>query len=186
MVLKIYPEDMRPVDKDVHSRLWPIENRQLLRPEKPAEIISNPEKPAEPISNPDKKHHALVALDIANKKRDKILERYPELAYFEHLTILKVAEIVSSYYELNINQVLSHRRTRKFVHTRFVIYFFCRELLSKSLPEIGRCLRGRDHSTVIHGIARFMKLLKTDEALASDVENLRGIFLEVKKNRAGL
>jgi len=164
MILKIYPGDMRPVDKDVHSRLWPIARG--------------------PLKSENKKL-ALVELDDVNNKREIILKRYPELAYFEHLTVLKIAEVVSEYYGLMTNEVLSHRRMRKFVHTRFVIYFFCRELLSKSFPEIARRLGSRDHSTVIHGMSRLAEMLKTDEELALDIENIRGILLEVKKNRVG-
>ena len=163
MSLKIYPEDMRPVDKDAHSRLWPIARG--------------------PLKSENKKH-ALAELDVVNSKREIILKRYPELVYFEHLTIPKIAEIVSEYYGLRTSEVFSHRRNRQFVHARFVVYFFCRELLSKSYPEIARRLGRRDHTTIMHGIKRVIQMLETDEKLASDIENTRKILLEVRKNRA--
>jgi len=164
MNLKIYPEDMQPVDKDAHSRLWVVARAPLKQ---------------------ENEKRALAELDVVNDRRENILKRYPELAHFERISILKIAEIVSRYYGLRTNEVISHRRMKEFVHARFVIYFFCRELLSKSYPEIGRRCAGRDHTTVMYGIRRLGEMIKIDEGLASDLDKIREILLSVRRNRDG-
>lgn len=42
-----------------------------------------------------------------------------------------------------------------------------------SLPQIGRAIGGRDHTTVIHGLSRAEELLAVDEQFASLVAMLR-------------
>ena len=45
-------------------------------------------------------------------------------------------------------------RTDKIVTARFVYYFLARRLTRKTLPQIAHHCGNRDHSTVIHGIAK--------------------------------
>jgi chromosomal replication initiator protein len=46
-------------------------------------------------------------------------------------------------------------------------------LTSKSLPDIGRHFGDRDHTTVMHAVARVTELIAKDAAFADDVELLR-------------
>jgi chromosomal replication initiator protein len=39
--------------------------------------------------------------------------------------------------------------------------YLCRQLTSASLPAIGDCLGGRDHSTILHGCNKIEELLDT-------------------------
>jgi chromosomal replication initiator protein len=51
--------------------------------------------------------------------------------------------------------------------------YLAKQLTSRSLPEIGRKFGNRDHTTVMHGVARIVALIKEDRAFADDVELLR-------------
>ncbi len=51
--------------------------------------------------------------------------------------------------------------------------YLCKNLTSRSLPEIGRRFGGRDHTTVMHGVRRIEELKVTDGQIAEDVEMLR-------------
>ena len=51
--------------------------------------------------------------------------------------------------------------------------YLCKQLTSRSLPEIGRRFGGRDHTTVMHGVKRIEELKLTDGQIAEDVEMLR-------------
>ena len=51
--------------------------------------------------------------------------------------------------------------------------YLIKELFSFSLIDIGRLFGGRDHSTVIHSIAKVEADLETDAELASRVANVR-------------
>lgn len=47
---------------------------------------------------------------------------------------------------------LSHRRWRRYVEARQIAFWFMRHYTDYSLPQIGRLVGGRDHTTVLHGI----------------------------------
>ena len=51
--------------------------------------------------------------------------------------------------------------------------YLCKQLTSRSLPEIGRRFGGRDHTTVMHGVRRIDELRQQDGQIAEDLELLR-------------
>ena len=51
--------------------------------------------------------------------------------------------------------------------------YLCKQLTSRSLPEIGRRFGGRDHTTVMHGVRRIEELRLQDGQIDEDVEMLR-------------
>jgi Bacterial dnaA protein helix-turn-helix len=79
---------------------------------------------------------------------------------------------------------LSHRRARKLTDSRQAYYYLCGKFTTSSFSEIGRSCRGRDHSTVLHGIRRVDDSLKdgddTYSSLIEAVEKLLGVA-EVKE-----
>jgi chromosomal replication initiator protein len=56
---------------------------------------------------------------------------------------------------------------------RQVAMYLARELTEHSLPEIGRGVGGRNHTTVMHAIDRVGTAVRTDPALRGAVDNLR-------------
>ena len=50
--------------------------------------------------------------------------------------------------------------------------YLARELTEHSLPEIGRGIGDRNHSTVVHAVNRIGAALRTDPAVRSAVDNL--------------
>jgi chromosomal replication initiator protein len=49
----------------------------------------------------------------------------------------------------------------------------CKQLTTRSLPEIGRKFGGRDHTTVMHAVKKVEELMATDASFAEDVELLK-------------
>lgn len=54
---------------------------------------------------------------------------------------------------------LSARRNQQFVVPRQVAMALCKRLTRKSLPEIGRRLGNRDHTTILHGCRRLQPVI---------------------------
>ena len=50
--------------------------------------------------------------------------------------------------------------------------WICKQLTTRSLPDIGRRFGGRDHTTVIHAVRRIDELRAGDPRLAHDLEVL--------------
>ena len=83
-----------------------------------------------------------------------------------------IVDAVASYYRLSVTELTSERRASEIVRPRQVAMYLARILTVKSLPEIGRIIGGRDHTTVMSAVRRIESLMKTDADLAADIDRL--------------
>ena len=51
--------------------------------------------------------------------------------------------------------------------------YLARELTGHSLPEIGRGMGGRSHTTVLHAVNRISAAMSSDSDVQNAVDNLR-------------
>ena len=51
--------------------------------------------------------------------------------------------------------------------------YLARELTEHSLPEIGRGIGGRNHTTVLHAVNRVSAAIRSDDSMRGAVDNLR-------------
>jgi hypothetical protein len=79
-----------------------------------------------------------------------------------------LAVIVSNYYGLTIADLRDPSHVPTLVRPRQVFCYVCRHIAKQSYPRIGRLIN-RDHSTIVHACNKIEELIKTDEALATDV-----------------
>ncbi len=69
--------------------------------------------------------------------------------------------------------LLARDRRPAVATARQVAMYLARELTDHSLPEIGRGIGGRNHTTVLHAVNRVSATMRTDEAVRNAVDNLR-------------
>lgn len=79
------------------------------------------------------------------------------------VTIKKIVNAVARAFGLSPEEILSARRHKSLMAPRFVCYALCRRLTLRSLPEIGRLLGHRDHTTILHGARKVEPLIKAIE-----------------------
>ncbi|MFW8593690.1 chromosomal replication initiator protein DnaA [Cribrihabitans neustonicus] len=89
------------------------------------------------------------------------------------ITVEEIQRKVSEYYNIRMSDIIGPKRLRSYARPRQVAMYLCKQLTSRSLPEIGRRFGGRDHTTVMHGVKRIEELKMTDGQIAEDVEMLR-------------
>lgn len=89
------------------------------------------------------------------------------------ITVEEIQRKVSDYYNIRLSDIIGPKRLRSYARPRQVAMYLCKQLTSRSLPEIGRRFGGRDHTTVMHGVKRIEELKLTDGQIAEDVEMLR-------------
>ncbi len=89
------------------------------------------------------------------------------------LTPKQVITIVSEYFDISIEDIVSPCRKKSLTEPRQIIMYLIREELKSSYPTIGEALGGRDHTTVIHAYDKVSRNLKTDEKLRQDVTILK-------------
>ncbi|WP_372573447.1 chromosomal replication initiator protein DnaA [Ruegeria jejuensis] len=89
------------------------------------------------------------------------------------ITVEEIQRKVSEYYNIRLSDIIGPKRVRSYARPRQIAMYLCKQLTSRSLPEIGRRFGGRDHTTVMHGVRRIEELKLTDGQIAEDVEMLR-------------
>ena len=80
---------------------------------------------------------------------------------------------VADYYNVKLTELDSVRRARAIARPRQIAMYLCKQLTSRSLPEIGRKFGGRDHTTVMHAVKKVEELRQTDSSLAEDIDLLK-------------
>jgi chromosomal replication initiator protein len=84
----------------------------------------------------------------------------------------EIIKTVSVFFNLKPSDLKGKRKSNSIVLPRQIAMYLMRKKTSLSLPEIGHCFGGRDHSTVIYSINKIEKLLLIDGKVRETVEDL--------------
>ena len=109
-----------------------------------------------------------VTVDLATEALKDIISKKQG----KHITIDLIQDVVSSYFNLRVEDLKSQRRTRNVAHPRQIAMYLSRKLTDMSLPKIGEEFGGRDHTTVIHAYEKISENLKTDDSLQHTVNDI--------------
>ncbi len=94
------------------------------------------------------------------------------------ITVDKIQNVVSNYYNIALSEMLSQRRSRPLARPRQVAMFLAKKMTTRSLPEIGRRFANRDHTTVIHAVKTITKISETDEEMKKNIHQIKALLLE--------
>ncbi|MCE5220002.1 MAG: chromosomal replication initiator protein DnaA [Clostridium sp.] len=109
-----------------------------------------------------------VTVDLATEALKDIISKKQG----KYITIHIIQDVVSSYFNLRIEDLKSQRRTRNVVYPRQIAMYLSRKLTDMSLPKIGEEFGGRDHTTVIHAYEKISENLKIDDSLQHTVNDI--------------
>jgi chromosomal replication initiator protein len=109
-----------------------------------------------------------VTVDLASEALKDIISKKQG----KHVTIDSIQDIVSSYFNLRVDDLKSQRRTRNVAYPRQIAMYLSRKLTDMSLPKIGEEFGGRDHTTVIHAYEKISENLKTDDSLQNIINDI--------------
>lgn len=89
------------------------------------------------------------------------------------VSVEEIQRQVADHYNIRLSDMIGPKRLRAFARPRQVAMYLCKQMTSRSLPEIGRRFGGRDHTTVMHGVKRIDELQVQDAQISEDLEILR-------------
>lgn len=95
--------------------------------------------------------HLSRLLSPAERKAEPILNTVPT-----PVTVCMAA--VSKATNISCGDIVSERRSRAVSRARMMVCWVARHATPYSLPRIGACLGGLDHTSVMHGISRIDEL----------------------------
>lgn len=114
-----------------------------------------------------------VSVELAHEAlKDIISSNKPK-----QINIDMIKDAVAQYYNIQISDFESKRRTRSITYPRQVAMYLCRELTDLSLPKIGEGFGGRDHTTVIHAYDKISNDINDNLDFKNVVLSLRKTLL---------
>ena len=81
----------------------------------------------------------------------------------------KILKTVCTYYTVKPTDIKGKRRIKEIVRPRQVAMYLLKNMTELPLTQIGELLGGRDHTTVMHGVAKIEKLLKENIQIREQV-----------------
>jgi chromosomal replication initiator protein len=106
-----------------------------------------------------------------------VTEHFAAEADLARPTVERIAERVSTYFQVAPREIVSRRRLRNALLPRQVGMYLARRLTPLSLEQIGTYFGGRDHSTVLHACRKVEEALVQDAALSGAVRRLQADLL---------
>lgn len=88
-------------------------------------------------------------------------------------TVVLIIRLCAEAYGLTPTDLLSVRRTADVVRPRQIAMYLSKILTLKSLPEIGRRIGDKDHTTVLHAVRKMERLVETSADVAAEVAAIR-------------
>lgn len=88
-------------------------------------------------------------------------------------TVNAILSTVSDFYKTPIVDIVSQRRQASVCRVRQVVCYLARQLTTRSLPQIGKVVGDRDHTTVLHAVNKIAELAEREPGLAAELATLR-------------
>jgi len=108
-----------------------------------------------------------ITLDLAKEVLKDLIKQPHKL-----ITVEQILQCVSNEFGLSLYELKGKKRNRNTVFARQVAMYLIRELTDLSLPEIGKVLGDKDHTTVLHAYNKIKTDLKSNLNLQERLERV--------------
>ena len=88
------------------------------------------------------------------------------------ITVEAIQDVVASRYKIRVEELKAKKRTRTVAYPRQIAMYLTRELTELSLPRIGECFGGRDHTTVLHACDKIKEERKSNPLLEQQISQM--------------
>ena len=97
------------------------------------------------------------------------------------LTSKLIMQIVSKFFNIQVSDMISSKKSISISKPRQIAMYLCRELADLSFPTIGKDFGGRDHSTVLHAYGKINDEYNNNEEFRKLVNEIKSKLNFVKK-----
>ena len=108
-----------------------------------------------------------ITLELAQSTIDKLVKQNAR-----ELSVDYIMKVVSDYYHIDENDILSNNRKREIVQARQVTMYFAKQLTKVSLKGIGTQLGKKDHATVLYACRAVNNIMEYDRKFKLQIEEL--------------
>ena len=93
------------------------------------------------------------------------------------ITVDKIQNIVSNYFNIALSEMLSQRRSRPLARPRQIAMYLAKKMTTRSLPKLEEDLL-IDHTTVIHAVKTITRLSEQDDEMKKNISQIKSLLLE--------
>lgn len=86
---------------------------------------------------------------------------------------------VHKYYSIPVEDLLGKKRVKEIVVPRQVAMYLLRHEANLSFPDIGKCMGGKDHSTIMHGVKKIEGDVSQNPIIKEDLANLKEKIFQI-------
>ena len=120
-----------------------------------------------------KLHEKPISLELAATALNEAIGEEQET-----VTAEKIIAAVCGFYKIDTEKLLGKSKKKELVQPRQICAYLMCEILNIPLTSIGEALGGRDHTTVIHSRDKIASLIKLNDRIGKEVEDIRNIILK--------
>ena len=120
-----------------------------------------------------KLHEKPITLELAGTALNEAVSEEHEA-----VTSDKIIGSVCSFYKITRDKLLGKSKKKELVQPRQICAYLMCEIMNIPLVSIGETMGGRDHTTIIHSREKVSNLIKVNDRIAKEVEDIRNIILK--------
>ena len=110
-----------------------------------------------------------ITLDLA----EEILKDLISPEESRNVTSQMIIDAVAEHFNITSAEIRSQRRDTKYVYSRKIAMYLCREMTDDSLLTIANLLNKKDHTTVLSACRKIEKEMNTSEETRQNVNTIR-------------
>ena len=114
-----------------------------------------------------------ISLEIAQEALQPLLDVKQSK---QKLNEQRIISIVADYYNKTPSQITSTSRQGDLVFARHIAMYLIRKMLDTPYTKIGMVFGGRDHSTVMNGVEKVEKELKTNPNIETAINEIKALL----------
>ena len=122
-----------------------------------------------------KLHEEPISLDLA---RRALAESVSETESSGEITPENIISGVCGYYKFRREDLLGKGKKADLVKARQICAYLICEMLSLPLVSVGAIMGGRDHTTIMYSRDKVDELIKLNEKMAKEVDDIKNIVLK--------
>lgn len=113
-------------------------------------------------------------IEITPKVVDEIIEKATQNGSLK-ISDTQVIKAVAEFFNISIEDVMSHNRRKEVVEPRQIIMYLLRDILELSYPYIGKKM-GKDHTTAIHSYEKINQEINKSQSLNQKILMIKDLI----------
>ncbi len=122
-----------------------------------------------------KLHEEPISLNLAALALQESINNSEEQ---EQITPETIMRATCTYFSITNAELISKSKRQELVRARQICTYLMCEMLSLPLVSIGKVMGGRDHTTVIYSREKVSELMRMNDAVAKEVNDIKSIVLK--------